>query len=115
MNKNELYTQLGNFDQIYEYIEDQLEQADIDETSKSETLQVFEALYNDMAAKGVPKDTRVIVWKAGHFGSVNISIRFKGQLYVPSSDEEEDITVEQMILSAYGDRIEQRYHAGGIV
>ena len=75
MNKNELCTELENFDIIHEHIESLLELSNIDENSKSETLLVFEALYHDMIERGVPGDTQVIVWKAGFFGSINIRIR----------------------------------------
>ena len=112
MNKHELCTELENFDIIHEHIESLLELSNIDENSKSETLLVFEALYHDMIERGVPGDTQVIVWKAGLFGSVNIRIRFRGKLYVPSSGDNDDISVEQRIMAVYGDRIEHRYHDG---
>ena len=112
MNKNELCTELENFDIIHEHIESLLELSNIDENSRSETLLVFEALYHDMIERGVPGDTQVIVWKAGFFGSINIRIRFRGKLYVPSSGDEDDISVEQRIMLVYGDRIEHRYHDG---
>ena len=112
MNKHELCTQLENFDVIHDHIIRLLKLTNIDEASRSETVLVFEALYNDMIARGIPKDTPITVWKSGYFGSVNIRIQFKGKLYVPSSGDDADISVEQRIMTAFGDRIEQRYHDG---
>ena len=57
-------------------------------------------------------DTRITMWMAGHFGSVNIRIQFKGKLYVPSSSEDDELTVEERVMHAFGDRIEHRYHDG---
>ena len=59
MNKNELFTQLEKFDIIHEYVKGLLDHSHIDETGRSETMLVFEALYNDMIARGVPGDTRI--------------------------------------------------------
>ena len=112
MNKNELCTQLENFEIIHEHIKSLLDHSRIDETSRSETMLVFEALYNDMIDRGVPGDTRIILWKAGSFGSVNIRLQFRGKLYVPSTDDEDEFSVEQRIMHVYGDRIEHRYHDG---
>ena len=112
MNKNVLCTQLENYDIIHDHIKRLLKLAKIDEASRSETILVFEALYNDMIARGIPKDTQITVWKSGYFGSVNIRFQFKGKLYAPASGGENDITVEQRIMRAFGERLEQRYHDG---
>ena len=112
MNKHELCTQLENFDVIHDHVIRLLKLANIDDASQSETVLVFEALYNDMIARGIPKDTPITVWKSGYFGSVNIRIQFKGKLYVPSSGADAAISVEQRIMTTFGDRIEQRYHDG---
>lgn len=112
MKKNELCTQLENYDMIHDHIEYLLNLTKADETIRNETLLVFEALYHDMTARGIPKDTQVSLQKAGHFGSVNIRICFEGNLYVPLSGDENDVSVEQKIMSAFGDRIEHRYNDG---
>ena len=112
MKTYELCTKLENYSEIHEYIERLLGLTDINETGRYETLLIFEALYNDMIAKGIPGDTRVTVGMTGYFGRVNIRMRFNGKLYVPMSGGEDHISVEQRIMYAYGDRIENRYHAG---
>ena len=83
MNKNELSTKLENYETIREHIVGILEKNHIDKRSQNETLLVFEALYNDMIERGIPGNTQVTVWKAGHFGSVNIRIQFRGPFYSP--------------------------------
>ena len=115
MTKNELCTQLENYDMIHDHIEYLLNLTKADETIRNETLLVFEALYHDMTARGIPKDTQVSLQKAGHFGSVNIRICFEGNLYVPLSGDENDVSVEQKIMSAFGDRIEHRYNDGSTI
>lgn len=57
MKKNELCTQLENYDMIHDHIEYLLNLIKADETIRNETLLVFEALYHDMTARGIPKDT----------------------------------------------------------
>lgn len=59
---------------IHDNIEDLLNLTKANETIRNETLLVFEALYHDMTARGIPKDTQISLGKAGHFGSVNIRI-----------------------------------------
>ena len=112
MKKSELCTELQNYDEIYEHIKRLLELTDINDTNSSDTLLIFEALYNDMIARGIPGDTQVTVGMAGSFGSVKILLRFGGKLYLPLSYGEEGPSIEQRVMLAYGDRIGNRYYAG---
>lgn len=112
MKKSELCTELQNYDEIYGHIKRLLELTDINDTNSSDTLLIFEALYNDMIARGIPGDTQVTVRMAGSFGSVKILLRFGGKLYLPLSYGEEGPSIEQRVMLAYGDRIGNRYYAG---
>ena len=118
MKTKELKTELKNFTQIWDHIEELLTVRNIQERTRIETLMIFEALYNDMLAKGIPEDTVVKVWKIRVFGEVRIKIDFEGSLYVPISAEGDDFGAgsgtgtADMVISAYGERIENRYHGG---
>ena len=90
MKTKELKTELKNFTQIWDHIEELLTVRNIQERTRIETLMIFEALYNDMLAKGIPEDTVVKVWKIRVFGEVRIKIDFEGSLYVPISAEGDD-------------------------
>jgi Na+/H+-dicarboxylate symporters len=112
MNKYELCTQLENYEAIRKHIVGILEKNHIDKRSQNETLLVFEALYNDMIERGIPGNTQVTVWKAGHFGSVNIRFQFRGPFYSPLSDDADDLNADQRIMHVFWDRVEHRYHDG---
>ena len=112
MKKNEFCTELRNFTEIRDYVEELLGQRGIGKRNKSEALLVFEALYNDMLAQGVSEDTPVKVWGIRLFGNVSVKIGFEGSVYVPASGSKGIPAVEDKLMHAYADRIVQRYHSG---
>lgn len=112
MGRKELSTELKNFEQIRNYIEELLGHRSIDERTKVETLLVFEALYNDMLRQGIPEDTVVHVWCIRLFGDLRIKIGFEGNMYVPASGISDETAADDRIITAFADKIESRYHGG---
>lgn len=112
MKKNEFCTELRNFSEIRDYVEGILGQRGIGKRNQSEALLVFEALYHDMLAQGVPEDTPVKVWGARLFGNVSVKIGFEGSVYVPAAASKDSFDVENRLMLAYADKIGQRYHSG---
>ncbi len=104
--------QFGDFERLHDHIEELLGERRIDDRGRSETLLVFEALYNDMVMHGISKDTPMTVWRAGSFGDVHIKLAFEGKPYVPMSGVEEDPSIESKIMAAYAEKIEYRYQSG---
>ena len=112
MKQKELCTELKNYVQIRDFIEGLLNRKTIDERTRFETMLVFEALYNDMLEKGVPEATMVTVWGKRSFGDLKIKLGFDGSIYVPMSDLRDGSSVEDKVMLAYAEKIENRYHSG---
>ena len=112
MKRKELCLPLDDFKGLHDHIEELLNQRNIDNRGRAETLLVFEALYNDMIMHDIPKDTPVTVWRTGSFGNANIKLAFEGKPYVPMSGLEDDNSIENKVMAAYAEKIEHRYQSG---
>lgn len=112
MKTRELRTELKNFKEIRRYILDVLKSNNVSGSALSETLLVFEALYNDMLAQGVPEDAVLKVRGISTFGELKIRIGFEGSVYVPSSDQQDDMSADNVVMRTYGEKIEHAYHSG---
>ena len=76
----------------------------------SETLFVFESVYNDLLEAGIENDTQVNVRVAKIFGETRIRLMYQGEVYVPVSGNVE--TTEDIIMQAFADKIHHSYFNG---
>ena len=111
MRTGEIKTQLENFKDIRRFMVDTMKSNGATTRDVTETLLIFEALYNDMLNHGISGDTDIIVSGNKSFGDLTISIGFEGSMYVPMSKKDDD-DAESMVMGAYGDKIEHSYHSG---
>ena len=112
MRTAELTTKLGNFKALQEFILDIMKDNGARKRDITETMLVFEALYNDMMeCGGIGEDTDVRITADKSFGDITVSIGFEGSMYIPMSRQSGDY-VEKRVMGAYADKIEHIYHSG---
>ena len=111
MRTGEIRTELDNFKDIRRFMVDTMKSNGAATRNITETLLIFEALYNDMLNQGVSGDTDVIVSGDKSFGDLTISIGFEGSMYVPMSKKDDD-DAESLVMGAYSDKVEHSYHSG---
>ena len=111
MRTGELTTQLGNFREIHDFVVNTIESNGASNREKTETLLVFEALYNDMIERGVSPETMVRVRGTSSLGDLTISLGFEGRMFIPM-DQMDGEYVEGRVIEAYGDKVESSYYSG---
>jgi len=105
-------TTLDNYKGINAHIKRMLKDAGASDRSKRETMLVFEAVYNDMLVQGLDGDTELTIWGQKFFGDFRIKLGFEGAVYSPLEGGRDPGSVDSMVLKAYADRVDCRYHSG---
>ena len=108
----ELKTTLDDYKGINAHVKSMLKEAGVSGRSKRETQLVFEAIYNDMLMQGLDKDTEITLWGMKFFGDFRIKFGFEGSIYAPLEGGKGAGSVDSMVLKAYADRVDCRYHSG---
>ena len=108
----EFKTTLDNYKGINAHVKKMLKEAGASNRAKRETSLVFEAIYNDMIMQGLDKDTELTIWGQKFFGDFRIKLGFEGAVYSPLEGGRDPGSVDSIVLKAYADRVDCRYHSG---
>ena len=111
MEKKEITTKLNNFSDIHQFIMEVMDENRMKGRERTETLLVFEALYNDMIERGISGDTTISVREEKSFGDLSIKLVFEGAMYIPMETQTGSRT-EGAVMGAYGEKLDYSYHGG---
>ncbi len=100
------------FAEAYAFIEEGLRRNRITKEIMSETMLVFEALFNNLIEQRFDRSILLAVNTQKTFGEINIKLGFEGKPYIPIERDERDFSPEATILRAYNEKIAYRYSTG---
>ena len=110
MKSTEIKNLSRDFESAREYIEEVLKESRAADTVMTETMLIFEALCHNIYAQ--QENAVIAVSGRSRMGCTMIRLDFEGRIYSPENDEEEALSPEGRILTAYAEKIDYSYQAG---
>ncbi|MBQ4424551.1 MAG: cation:dicarboxylase symporter family transporter [Lachnospiraceae bacterium] len=110
MKTTEIKNLSRDFESAREYIEEVLKESRAADTVMTETMLIFEALCHNIYAQ--QENAVIAVSGRSRMGCTMIRLGFEGRIYSPENDEEEALSPEGRILTAYAEKIDYSYQAG---
>lgn len=107
MKSVEIKNLTEDFEEARSLVEGFLKKDRVPEVVVSETMLIFEAVCHNIFEQ--ESDAVVSVSGRRRFGSSGIMLNYEGGMYISESDNAGPPTPEDMILNAYGDRIDYIY------
>ncbi|MBR0383537.1 MAG: dicarboxylate/amino acid:cation symporter [Eubacteriaceae bacterium] len=94
------------------FIDTRLRRRHISEEIRSETLEVFEALFCHMLDQGYDPDTAITLKTRNKSGEVDVKFGFEGKPFVAIRDDGSTLTAEEQTLKKYEDLFDCSYRNG---
>ena len=101
-----------NLETAKSFITKRLKRNNISKEIQSETLLVFEALFQNLLRQGFDQDTCITVKTRNSAGEIDINLGFEGKPFVAVSEDAGCLTEEDHILKEYEDKFEYSYQHG---
>ena len=100
------------YEQCRQYVEELLIKEKVSDTTCNETLLVFETIYHGIREQKKDDGTAVSLQTEKKWGSTCIRIGYQGDRYEAEEYDKADLSPEDKIMNAYGDRIDYSYSSG---
>ena len=101
-----------DFEQGRQFVENILKADKASKTASSEALLVFESIYHNIEEQTKEDDPVLKICREKHWGSTSIVIEYEGEMYIPADFNGQDLSLEDMILKAYNEKLDYSYVNG---
>ena len=103
---------IEGFNTAQSFVEGFFEHSSVSPTVATETMLVFEAVFNAVLLQDLSNDAVLRITAEDKLGGLFLTIGFEGKMFVPSQDNEGGASPELRIMEGYGDKISCSYHSG---
>lgn len=101
---------VDDFDIAESYIDDLFNLGDVSTEAASQTMLVFEALFNELIEQGYDPETLVTIAGKRELGNLAIKLTFEGKPFTPPIIDED--SPEKLIIEAFEDKLDYSYSLG---
>ena len=115
MNKEkriEIHNIAEGYGQGRTFVEDLLKKEKVSGTTVSETLLVFETIYQNILKQKKDDGEALTLQEEKKWGQTCIRIGFKGEMFEAGEFDHDDQSPEDKIMQAYDDRVDYSYSSG---
>lgn len=106
----EIHARVEDFEVAESFIDDLLDRNVITEGAATQTMLVFEALFNELPEQGYDESTLIKIAGSHELGNLVIKMTFEGKPFMPP-DKATD-SPEELIIEALGDKLDYSYSSG---
>ena len=96
----------------YTFVEERLKQNHVNKEIMSETMLVFEAVSHNLIEQNHDQKNLLAVSIKKAIGEINIVLGYEGSPYVPTENDQNDLSPEAGILRAYHEKLAYHYSFG---
>lgn len=102
----------GDFKEARSFVMELLIRNNVGKSMTSETMLIFEALCYKIFEQREREDAVIRISGSELFGETKIKLAFEGGMYYPTQEHGSDLSPEDSILRAYGDKVDYSYQLG---
>ena len=99
-----------NFDKAYRFVEDTISDHDVSDEVASETLLIFEALFQAILDQAGETGVVLYISDKTRLGDMSLHFAYEGKMFLP--DIGGDDSIEGRLLTAHDDKLDYSYRSG---